>query len=61
MFEQVGAPLLSVLEISPDFRPAYDPLFRMARELSRIDAPEAPALLARLAQIDAIRSQPDHR
>ena len=59
MLAQVGAPLLSVLEISADFRPAYDPLLRMARELGRVDEPRAQALLSRLAQIDESRRQVD--
>ena len=37
MLAQVREPLLSVLRISPDFRPAYDPLLRMATALARGD------------------------
>ena len=37
MLAQVREPLLSVLRISPDFRPAYDPLLRMATALGRSD------------------------
>ena len=51
MLAQVRAPLLSVLEISADFRPAYEPLMQMAQELSRYDAPESQALLQQLAQL----------
>ena len=36
MLAQVREPLLSVLRISPDFRPAYDPLLSMAAALARI-------------------------
>jgi spermidine synthase len=51
MIEQVRAPLLSVLHISGDFRPAYDPLVNLARELGRTDAPAARELLTQLARI----------
>ena len=51
MLAQVRVPLLSVLEISADFRPAYEPLARMAHELSRYDAPESQALLEQLAAL----------
>jgi len=50
MLSQVREPLLSVLQISPDFRPAYDPLLRMAATLGRIDAPAGRALLTELQQ-----------
>ncbi len=36
MLAQVREPLLSVLRISPDFRPAYDPLLSMATALRRL-------------------------
>ena len=48
MLAQIGAPLLAVLHISPDFRPAYDPLLRMAGALSRVDIAAARALLGEL-------------
>ncbi|HEY0686372.1 MAG TPA: fused MFS/spermidine synthase [Steroidobacter sp.] len=54
MIEQVREPLLAVLRISPDFRPAYDPLFRMALALGRENPEAARALLLELQQI-----QPD--
>ena len=47
---QVQEPLLSVLHISPDFRPAYDPLLRMAVALGRIDVAAARALLTELQE-----------
>ena len=53
MLSQVREPLLAVLHISPDFRPAYDPLLRMAAALARVDAPAARALL-----IDLQHAQP---
>jgi spermidine synthase len=55
MLAQVREPLLSVLRISPDFRPAYDPLFSMATALARTDASGARALLAELARIQPAR------
>jgi len=57
MLAQVRAPLLSVLHISPDFRPAYDPLVRMAIALSQTDARAARALLAELAQAQPARPE----
>jgi len=57
MLAQVQVPLLSVLEISPDFRPAYDPLLKMALQLERTDVVAARALLVRLARIQPLRSE----
>ena len=57
MLSQVREPLLSVLRISPDFRPAYEPLVRMATFLGRDDAPAARALLAELVQIQPTRPE----
>jgi spermidine synthase len=54
MLAQVREPLLDVLHTSPDFRPAYDPLLRMAAALSRIDRDAARSLLGELR-----RAQPD--
>ncbi|MFN0300049.1 MAG: spermidine synthase, partial [Burkholderiales bacterium] len=51
MLAQVREPLLSVLRTSPDFRPAYDPLLRMAVALGRIDAAAARALLVELRDL----------
>ena len=51
MLAQVREPLLSVLRLSPDFRPAYDPLLRMGIALGRTDAAGARELLLRLAQL----------
>jgi spermidine synthase len=53
MLAQVRDPLLSVLRISPDFRPAYDPLLRMAYGLAPSDSGAARELLAQL-----VREQP---
>jgi spermidine synthase len=57
MLAQVREPLLSVLRISPDFRPAYDPLVRMAMALSQSDTPRARALLVELAHAQPARSE----
>ena len=57
MLAQVREPLLSVLRSSPDFRPAYDPLLRMAAALARIDAPAAQALLSDLVQLQPARPE----
>ncbi|HEV7577920.1 MAG TPA: fused MFS/spermidine synthase [Caldimonas sp.] len=50
MLAQVRAPLLATLRMSPDFRPAYDPLLRMALLLRRTDPDSANLLLAELAR-----------
>jgi spermidine synthase len=57
MLAQVREPLLSVLRISPDFRPAYDPLLSMATALARSDAPGARTLLAELLQVQPSRPE----
>jgi spermidine synthase len=50
MLAQVQAPLLEVLTLSPDFRPAYEPLLRLAQALEPQD-PERERLLQRLEQL----------
>ena len=57
MLAQVREPLLAVLRISPDFRPAYDPLLRMALALERTDAAASRALLKELELVRAIAAQ----
>jgi spermidine synthase len=57
MLAQVQEPLLSVLRISPDFRPAYDPLLAMATALARSDAPGARSLLTQLSRIQPARAE----
>jgi spermidine synthase len=54
MLAQVREPLLAVLRLSPDFRPAYDPLVRMAGALGQSDPRSARALLS-----DLVLVQPD--
>ena len=57
MLARVRDPLLAVLQISPDFRPAYDPLLRMAMELARSEPAQSRALLAELARIQPARPE----
>jgi spermidine synthase len=57
MLAQVREPLLSVLRLSPDFRPAYDPLLSMAAALAQTDASGARALLTELAHIQPARAE----
>lgn len=57
MLAQVREPLLAVLRISPDFRPAYDPLLRMAAELGRLDPAAARSLLLELQAIQPARPE----
>ena len=57
MLAQVREPLLSVLRISPDFRPAYDPLLSMATALARSDASGARTLLTELTRLQPARSE----
>lgn len=55
MLSQVRDPLLSVLRISPDFRPAYDPLLAMAAALAQHDPANARLLLSELTRIQPAR------
>lgn len=57
MLAQVREPLLAVLRLSPEFRPAYDPLLRMAGSLARSDLAAARALLVELNQIQPLRPE----
>ncbi len=57
MLAQVQQPLLSVLRASPDFRPAYDPLLRMAATLARTDRTAALALLRELNTLQPNRPE----
>ncbi|WP_233505969.1 fused MFS/spermidine synthase [Rhodoferax lacus] len=57
MLMQVQDPLLSVLRISPDFRPAYDPLLQMATALGQSDAPAASVLLKELQRLQPSRPE----
>lgn len=57
MLAQVREPLLGVLRISPDFRPAYDPLLAMASALGKSDVLAARSLLSELARIQPERAE----
>jgi spermidine synthase len=57
MLAQVREPLLEVMRISPEFRPAYDPLLQMAVALGRTDAHGARALLAELTRLQPARAE----
>ncbi len=53
MLLQVREPLLEVLRLSPEFRPAYDPLLRLSAALGKSDPAAAQRLLA-----DLMKAQP---
>jgi spermidine synthase len=57
MLAQVREPLLAVLHMSPDFRPAYDPLLRLAGALARSDPDAARTLLAELQRLQPARAE----
>jgi spermidine synthase len=56
MLDQVQEPLLAVLKISPDFRPAYDPLLRLAEAVATSDADRGRLLLGELASLQPARA-----
>jgi spermidine synthase len=57
MLSQVREPLLASLRTSADFRPAYDPLLRLAAALARTDPAAARALLTELTQLHPSRPE----
>jgi spermidine synthase len=57
MLEQVREPLLAALRVSPEFRPAYDPLLAMALEVGRSDPTAARALLVKLRDVQPARRE----
>ncbi|CAH0349408.1 fused MFS/spermidine synthase [Aquabacterium sp. CECT 9606] len=57
MLSQVREPLLAVLHISPDFRPAYDPLLHMAGALLNSDVSAGRALLDELVRVQPMRPE----
>ncbi|WP_236580394.1 fused MFS/spermidine synthase [Rubrivivax sp. A210] len=57
MLAQVREPLLAALRTSPDFRPAYDPLLRLAAALARSDEAAARALLHELVRVQPQRGE----
>ncbi|MEO6747642.1 MAG: fused MFS/spermidine synthase [Caldimonas sp.] len=59
MLAQVREPLLAVLRISPDFRPAAEPLQRMAHALDRSDPEAALSLRSALMAVRPSRTELD--
>jgi len=57
MLDQVREPLLVVLSTSADFRPAYDPLFRLAIALAPRNPDAARWLLAELQRVQPARPE----
>jgi spermidine synthase len=57
MLTQVREPLLDVLRMSPDFRPAYDPLLHMAVAMGRTDPAAARDLLQELQHLQPARPE----
>ncbi len=57
MLEQIRGPLLGVLSVSPDFRPAYDPLLSLATALARTDPAATRALLGELQRLQPERPE----
>lgn len=57
MLAQVRVPLFAVLRTSPDFRPAYEPLLRIAMALAERRPGEARAVLAELAAVQPDRPE----
>jgi spermidine synthase len=57
MLDQVQEPLLALLQISPDFRPAYDPLVRLAEAVTSSDADRGRLLLGKLASLQPARTE----
>lgn len=57
MLAQVGGPLLEAVRLSPDFRPAYDPLLQMAVALAPRDAATASHVLTALRDAQPARPE----
>jgi spermidine synthase len=57
MLGQVREPLLAVLSASADFRPAYDPLLRLAVAIAPRDPDAARSLLAELQRLQPARAE----
>lgn len=57
MLVQVREPLLAVLRLSPDFRPAYEPLLRIAMALADRAPAQGRAVLAELVTIQPDRPE----
>jgi spermidine synthase len=57
MLAQVGDPLLEAVRLSPDFRPAYNPLLQMAIALAPRDAAVARRVLTALREAQPARPE----
>jgi spermidine synthase len=57
MAARLTAPLLDIVRLSPEFRPAYDPLLRIAGALAGRDPEAAEALLHDLEQANPARPE----
>jgi spermidine synthase len=57
MLERVREPLLDVLRLSADFRPAYDPLLRLAAALANQDVAASASLLEALREASPARPE----
>lgn len=57
MLARVREPLLAVLRESPDFRPAYDPLWHLAAAAAARDPQAARAVLAELVRVQPGRTE----
>jgi spermidine synthase len=57
MLARVRDPLMNVLRESPDFRPAYDPLWRLATVVAAQDPHAARAVLTELIRLQPARAE----
>lgn len=57
MADRLKAPLLDIVRLSPEFRPAYDPLLRIAAALAPLDPGAADTLLRDLEQANPGRPE----
>ena len=57
MLAQVKNNLLSIIAISPDFRPAYDPLISLAKSLAETERTEAISLLNKMVELQPNRPE----
>jgi spermidine synthase len=56
MLLQVQEPLLGVLQLSPEFQPAFKPLWNMAQALQQQDSVAGQALLDELQAVVVARA-----
>jgi spermidine synthase len=57
MLDQVEAPLLNVVKVSPDFRPAYEPLLRLGVAVAGVDRERGTRLLGELVRLQPARTE----